>query len=267
MKSGLLRSGSAFIAAVMIMLSSSPSFASSDYIDSSLSNQGVIKVNYTAPTTSKLKLIIEKEGNKQTYDLSQNKLESFTLGDSSGKYSVRILENVSGNSYKPIYTKEIDAVLSNPDSVYLASTQTINWSNDMEPIKKAAELTKNLKTDAEKVQAIHSYIIKSYTYDFNKAKTVKPGYVPDINSTFKSKNGICYDYSVLFAAMLRSQGIPCKLVKGNTSYFTEYHAWNEVQVDGKWMVIDTTYDSAYAAANKMTAMSKIASDYKKTSEI
>lgn len=267
MKSGFVKSKSALIAAAMILLSSASSFAATDYIDSSLSDQGVIKVNYTAPSNSKLKLIIEKEGNKQTYDLSKNKLESFTLGYTSGKYSVRILENVSGNSYRPVYTKEIDANLSNPNSVYLASTQTINWSNDMEPIKKAAELTKNLKTDAEKVEAIHSYIINSYTYDYNKAKTVQPGYVPDINSTFNSKNGICYDYSALFAAMLRSQGIPSKLVKGNTSYFTEYHAWNEVQVDGKWIIIDTTYDAAYAAANQMTAMSKAASDYKKTSEV
>ena len=36
--------------------------------------------------------------------------------------------------------------------------------------------------------------------------------------------------------------------------------------DGKWMVIDTTFDVAYASANKMTAMSKIATDYKKTSD-
>lgn len=267
MKAFFIKSRSSLLAAAMIFLSAAPSFASAEYIDSSLSNQGVIKVNYTAPSSAKLKLIIEKEGNKQTYDLAKNKLESFTLGYSSGKYNIRILENVSGNSYKPVYTKEIDAQLSDPNSVYLASTQTINWSNDMEPIKKAAELTKNLKTDAEKVQAIHSYIIKTYTYDYNKAKTVQPGYVPDINSTFISKNGICYDYSALFAAMLRSQGIPCKLVKGNTSYFTEYHAWNEAQVDGKWMVIDTTYDAAYAAANRVTAMSKTSSDYMKTSEI
>lgn len=45
--------------------------------------------------------------------------------------------------------------------------------------------------------------------------------------------------------MLRSQGIPAKLVKGNApKNAAGYHSWNEVHGETKkaWVVIDTTYD-------------------------
>ena len=42
----------------------------------------------------------------------------------------------------------------------------------------------------------------------------------------KSGKGICFDYAALAASMLRSQGIPCKLIMGNVSPDDLYHAWN-----------------------------------------
>ncbi len=45
--------------------------------------------------------------------------------------------------------------------------------------------------------------------------------------------------------MLRSIDIPTKLVMGYKNDIEKYHAWNEVYLDGKWINLDTTYDSAY----------------------
>jgi len=36
--------------------------------------------------------------------------------------------------------------------------------------------------------------------------------------------------------MLRSVGVPAKMVKGYTTNFKEYHAWNEVYVNDKWYI-------------------------------
>ena len=67
----------------------------------------------------------------------------------------------------------------------------------------------------------------------------------------KTGKGICFDYASLMAALLRSQGIPTKLVVGYSG--DAYHAWISVyldeigwvdkiiEFDGKsWSLIDPT---------------------------
>ena len=40
--------------------------------------------------------------------------------------------------------------------------------------------------------------------------------------------------------MLRSQGIPCKIVTGYVSPDGVYHAWNMVWIDGSWKTVSFT---------------------------
>lgn len=58
--------------------------------------------------------------------------------------------------------------------------------------------------------------MKTLTYDKKKAQTVQSGYLPNVDQVLASKTGICFDYAALMTAMLRSQGIPTKLVVGYT---------------------------------------------------
>lgn len=255
-------------AALILTTSYLPVYANTnEFIDVSQASTGLVKVNYTAQTNARLKLLIEKDGERKSYDISPNKLESFPLTFDSGNYKIRIMENTTGNSYKALYSKDVNVSLASSQSVFLASTQTINWTPEMAPIKKAAELTKNLNSDQEKVMAIYNYVINNYKYDYQKAASVKPGYVPNIIDTYNSNTGICYDYSTLFAAMLRSQGIPTKVVKGYTSYVDEYHAWNEVLINGNWVTVDTTFDAAYSQSGKNVQFAKPSNEYKTTAEV
>ena len=79
-------------------------------------------------------------------------------------------------------------------------------------------------------------------------------YQPDPDETMKTGKGICFDYAALAAAMLRSQGIPTKLIFGYVSPDDLYHAWNmfytdetgwvtaEFKVDSKnWTRLDLTF--------------------------
>jgi transglutaminase-like putative cysteine protease len=133
----------------------------------------------------------------------------------------------------------------------------------METIKTASKLTEGLSTDSKKIKAIYDYVINNLSYDYGKLAKLSTTYVPDIDNTIASGKGICYDFSSVFAAMLRSQGIPAKLIKGYSPNVEGYHAWNEVYNSdtGKWMVIDTTYDSQMKAANKKYSMEKKQSQY------
>ena len=61
------------------------------------------------------------------------------------------------------------------------------------------------------------------------------GYMPDPDETLAEGKGVCFDYASLGAAMLRSLGIPTKVVTGYVSPGDLYHAWIMVYADGEWM--------------------------------
>ncbi|MOA21793.1 Transglutaminase-like superfamily protein [compost metagenome] len=61
--------------------------------------------------------------------------------------------------------------------------------------------------------------------------------------------------------MLRSLDVPAKLVMGTTEYVTTYHAWNEVYLNGSWVIIDTTVDSGWMGTTTPYEMIKDYSKY------
>jgi transglutaminase-like putative cysteine protease len=233
------------------------------------SSRGVIAINYSSSSSKNTKLMVEKEGTRYIYNINSSGLEErIPLQLGSGNYDISILENIQGNSYKLITKDSMKVALEDEKSVYLNSIQNINWNETMKVVEKAKELTKDAETEEEKMEKIYNYIINNVKYDFDKMRTVTPGYVPSAEDTFISGKGICYDYASLFAAMLRSVGIPAKLIKGYTNYLTEYHAWNQVYLEGKgWVSIDTTYDAGMLQGKQKVSMykdagtSKVAYEY------
>lgn len=230
------------------------------WIDTSQVNEGIVKVTYPVKNKVTTKVMITKGATKYTYNLYG--AETFPLQLGNGKYDISVLEHASGNSYKRVAHQEVVLDLAKDHVVYLNSVQNVKWDEKNAAIVKAKELTKNLKTDAEKVKAIYEYVYKTINYDNKLAATVENNYIPNIDNTLKTKLAICYDYSTLTAAMLRSVDIPAKLVMGQSAYVDVYHAWNEVFVDGKWIIIDTTVDAGLQKNGKKFEMAKEASKYK-----
>ncbi|WP_181884446.1 transglutaminase-like domain-containing protein [Neobacillus piezotolerans] len=235
-------------------------------IDANPIGKGIIGVKYNSQEGKRVKVAIQKSGSVYYYDLpNDGKTNYFPLQMENGSYTISVYEQITGTSYLPVHQSAVNLSLKDPKQVYLQSIQNIAWNKSMRPIKKAAELTSKLKRDEDKVKAIHSYIVKNINYDSQKLKTVQPGYLPSIETTFKDNQGICYDYSSLFAAMLRSQGIPTKVAMGYTPGVNGYHAWNEVYIKElkKWVIIDTTVD---AGSKKALSIYKKNSLYTKEKE-
>jgi len=230
--------------------------------------KGVIGLNY-AVSDKKTKFMVEKNGVKYIYDVfSEKETQKFPLQLGNGDYKVSVLENTSGNKYKYVLQQTVSVEVKNNNDVFLNSVQNINWNEEMEAIKKAKELTKKAKTDEEKVKILYDYIVKNVSYDYEKVKNLTPTYLPNINDIYATNKGICYDYSSMFAAMLRSVGVPTKLIMGNTTYVKEYHAWNEVYLadQDKWVTIDTTVDAALKKSKKKVEMYKDKKDYTTSKE-
>jgi hypothetical protein len=213
-------------------------------IDTSMVKSGLIGIRYLNQSGKKLKLLVEKDGTRYTYNLKgDNSLETFPLQSGNGEYKISIMENTEGKRYRYILTETVSVNVGNANAAYLNSIQMINWNRDMAAIKKASELTSGVSSEEEKVKKIYSYIISNIRYDSSKLNNLSSTYLPVIDETFQSRLGICYDFASLNAAMLRSAGIPAKLVMGYAEGVNGYHAWNEVYMGGKWVTIDTSYDS------------------------
>lgn len=248
---------------VFLLTSTGQAIGESIYAISTLDNN-LVKVD-SIKEDKGMRIMVEKDDEKYYYSLNKT-TEIIPLQLGKGIYTVKILQNTSGDKYKVIQKQDITITNNNSNEVYLASTQPVYWSDKEKVIKLAKDLIKDKKTDKEKVESIYKYIVKNIKYDYNKIKGLSNDYVPDIDKILADKSGICYDYASLFAGMLRSIGIPTKLVKGYKNDLKEYHAWNQVLLDGNWITIDTTYDAALKKGNIKISMIKDSTEYNSVRE-
>jgi len=217
-----------------------------DKIEKALLQTNVANFN----ASKNVKVQVEKGTDRYVYSIRNRAAENFPLQMGAGNYNVTFLENVSGNQFRVVGKDSVTLENKSTTIAFLNSIQIVDWQTTMKAIAQARELTKDLKTENEKFNVLYDYMTKNFVYDHAKVSTLTSDYLPDIEVIFAAKKGICYDYSALFGSMLRSSGIPAKLVMGYTTYLTEYHAWNEVFLDGAWKNVDTTADAAFVAANK-----------------
>lgn len=251
----------------LLMMIPLESEAAGAVFDTSEVDSGVIHVSYKAPQPRQLKVMVTKGQERYTYDLkSDGTVESFPLQMGNGSYKVDVLQNAGGNRYTFLDSKTFQVKLEDPNSVFLNSIQEIYWNREDPPIVKSGELIGNKTEVQPKVTTIYEYMIHNYTYDYDKIPTLTASYKPNIIQTYFEKKGICYDYASLMAAMKRSDGIPTKLVKGYTKHVDGYHAWNEVLLDGEWVIIDSTVDAVYRQGGTNYTMVKNPSEFTKVYE-
>lgn len=229
-------------------------------IDYSNTSDGYVMVK-CSQSYPRVKAQVVKDKQTYTYDIAcDGNYVSLPLQMGNGNYTVRLLKNVSGNKYAMLTNASFSVNLTNELSPYLIPSQIVNYKADSETVKKSSELVGAMQTDLQKVDAVYKYIINNITYDDAKAQqVVSKSYTPVVDSVLQTKKGICYDYSAVLATMLRSQGIPTKLITGYVSPSGTYHAWNEVYINGVGWVSSAVYfdgvnwkrvDSTFGASGK-----------------
>ena len=167
-----------------------------------------------------------------------------------------------------IYTNQrsddrmMEYLLMEPDNEY---AYLIN--DDIREVCQA--ITANCNTDMEKLQAIHDWVCNNVYYENIDEHGAGTG-VGSIY-VFYHRGTRCEGYADLTASMCREVGIPCKEMEGygygGLSEDIEKltieeikdlletkkecsHVWNEAWVDGRWILLDTTWDSNnYKLAN------------------
>ena len=124
------------------------------------------------------------------------------------------------------------------DILSLTNGQATLW--DTSTVELADEICANCDTDEEKVKAIYNWMIHNFEYDYDCEPFIQ---YFNARKTLSTRKGICYDFSHLFAALCRSQHIPCFVVDGDKRDSNQYHhTWNRVYFNGSWWNMDLTFD-------------------------
>ena len=162
-------------------------------------------------------------------------------------------------------------------------------SDDPDIIELAESITKGKSSDYSKVKAIHDWVAANTWYDMDLAKSVESGkgysmydYMSQKAAVLKmldDKRGVCSHYTYLTVTLLRAAGIPAIAVDGysgtgesvSLKMYDDFiattgryaiHNWCEAYVGGKWIIMDTTWDSRNIYQNgKYSSQRSCSSDY------
>ena len=128
----------------------------------------------------------------------------------------------------PIYAKIPDSVIYDVEKLGLALTQNVEKEND-----KACHIFQWIRTNIK---------YDSEAYRRNKKR---------INATtadvLKRREAVCLGYSQLFAEMCQAAGLNAMVIDGYSKQGAippdmeeGDHAWNAVQIDVQWYLVDVT---------------------------
>lgn len=161
------------------------------------------------------------------------------------------LPNIINNSFKIVVENGSEgSVTSTGRTIVYYNGITLNeglkTNDEIDAFSK--ELVKDYDSTREKAKAIYNWIGENIEYDYDKVDkilnndfNVKSGAI----NTFNTRKGICFDYSCLYSAMSKANGINVRIITGegfNGSSWVN-HAWNQVYIEEEntWINVDTTF--------------------------
>ena len=213
-------------------------------IDISSVSQGYVAASAT--NDNRLKFQVTKDGQTYNYDLPNDGTPlvcPLNMGD--GPYTFGIMQNTSGSNYVEITSASADLTLGTEFEPFVRPNVFCSYDADSRCVAKARELAAGAENQGDVLEAVYEWITENIRYDTEKAAALADatGYVPNPDETLGTGTGICFDYASLGAAMLRSLGIPCKIITGYVSPDGIYHAWNLVYLDGSWISVEVNVES------------------------
>ncbi|MBQ1310764.1 MAG: transglutaminase domain-containing protein [Blautia sp.] len=207
-------------------------------LDYSHAMQGYVMVCPAVPTGNAMKLQVVFNGMQLLYDLNPGGgyiVVPLQLG--SGTYVFNLFENAGGSKYAGVGRADLTVYLENENAAFLVANQYVDYTRESPSVLKSDELTAGM-SQQDIFDKVCSFISSEFTYDFIRAVSISPGALPEVDSCYQNRSGICQDLSAVMISMLRVQGIPSKLMIGYADGY--YHAWTVSVVNGEERFFDPT---------------------------
>ena len=107
-------------------------------------------------------------------------------------------------------------------------------------------------TDLEKLRTIYDYICDNVKYDTVHKNNAYAHMRSTCYAAVMWHTATCQGYCVTLYRMLRDVGINCRVITGTgigIDNSREFHAWNIVELEGKWYCLDATWDAGKETHN------------------
>jgi hypothetical protein len=149
---------------------------------------------------------------------------------------------------------EVRAGRSSSGALRAAEVKALTAATPYEPVgdarlkAKALEVTKGSSSTEEKIERLVRFV-----FEHVENKGLDRGYAPAL-ATLESAAGDCTEHSVLLSALLRSLGVPTRLVDGVIvdGGRAGYHEWVEVQIDAQgFIAADPTFGAFPAGPERL----------------
>lgn len=217
---------------------------------------GTYKIQYGGIFTD---ILNEEGGSKKLGEDYQSAVETFLYDNPDVFYidANKLYLSVETNStiFKKTYNVYVGPAENENYYVegFTSEMQVKAAANKIESIKDTvvSKLTGNTYRDILK---IHDYLVDSIDYD--KEYSSIGSY--SVYGALIDKKCVCEGYAKALKYLLNAANIPCVIVQGsaiNSSGKTESHAWNCVNLDGKWYYIDSTWDDPIIVGQGQVAKS------------
>lgn len=162
--------------------------------------------------------------------------------NADGVYTVRVLRKQADSSLHDVVWKKTIEVVGCKQ--WLGSSEVVDMDESVNMLN--SEVIKNiiaLEEDYMVAQAAFHYLDDNWTYNYDRMNSARSWYTPNNDQNFIEKSGICYDYASAYAAIMRTAGIQTKVIFGyvQTKSGSVYHAWNEINLYGKWYIVDACW--------------------------
>jgi hypothetical protein len=127
------------------------------------------------------------------------------------------------------------------------------------PKKLAKYLVKPAASDSEKVRAFHTWITNNIKYDYKALLNYKQK-DQSAKKTLKRGKAVCEGYANLMNALCEAQKIRSHRVQGydkgilyrdRKQFYIDGHAWNAVEINNQWRLLDLSWSCGYVEPKKM----------------
>ena len=217
-------------------------------VDYSLVGKGLVKIDADSPDDESIFIsllpvnndtVIDAEGR---YDhklkiYSENGVYSLTYGSGEYELCVWIKEDQTDDKYVKIYQNIFRANFPENEP-YKYSNVYSEYESDSLASAYAHSVIKGDKSDMEKANDIIAFVHKKIEYDYAAENEMQ---LMTADEILESGKGICYSYTSLASAMLKSVGIPTREIRGYNKKSSAVHSWCEVLIDDEWLTADPAW--------------------------
>ncbi|MCH9688753.1 MAG: transglutaminase [Deltaproteobacteria bacterium] len=117
----------------------------------------------------------------------------------------------------------------------------------------ARYIVDNEADPVQRVKALHDYVASRVAYDVPALEADR--FPPqDAAAVFSRGTAVCAGYAALLAALGDAAGIEIVVVVGDARdsdglFDGRGHAWNAINIDGKWFLVDATWDAGHVSGS------------------